>query len=353
MDGSRIQATPSLAAQGMRYFARAPGIVADPMPETLMVFRGHLPGRRAYRLFIALLDHAGDGGATCDVQEVPLNALNKLPNFGNLSRARVVPVIEELRRAGVAYASSEGGRITVSGAIDWYELADTDAGIVLRWRFGPTFVANANRAKSYGKLDARTCHALRGKYATILFRILSGKFGLRKSHWSVPVHDFRKLTGTTDVFAKFNKLRLKAIEPAVREISRVSPYEVLVHYTRDGRNVTDLVFSWEHKLDAGRPTVHAAPPQPTTASAAGSRRPSAQPPSGALKYRYTPMPMTMASFRDTDWEMAYRDAGCRADPMAVLGAFRKWYKRHDKQPVPRVFYSFCKGYEKRRERRAG
>jgi len=329
----------SLATEAARYYASASGIAVLPMPG-IGHFVGHVPGAQAHRLFLDLVEHSSCGGTTTERQSVPLALLNRKPKSGNLSRARIIPLLDELRRAGVPDPSDAGDRVRVIGVISEYELAETDAGLRVRWHFGATYVATLARDRAFGKVDTSASRLMRGKYAPRLFTILSGHFGKRRSSIDMTVDDFRAKMGAADLCARFNKLRTKVIEPAVEEITRASRYEVFVHYCREGRSVTALTFSWALKLGAPGNPIGAAGVPPTASGAAPRATRSGPGKPTRRTYRQTPIPSSPFAFRNSDWEQAFWDAHGRGDPMPLLADFRKAAEKDGRPLIPYVFYCF-------------
>ena len=343
------------AADVMKYYAPATDLAVEPVPVAFQGFRDHLPGARALKLFSLLLDHSTDGGTTRDEQEMPIALVKARKGLGNLSRLDVVPVLDELRRAGVPEMSEDGRTVTVASLIERYRIVERPDGLAIAWRLGETYVALAANSPKWGKLDTAALTMLRSRYAIALFRYLSGNFGLNRSYSTVSVADFRTLAGVdAGKYAKFKDLRKFVIDPAVKELSLKTRYVIMVHYSRSGRNVASMTFSWELKIGLARERAEREPENHSSGRAqrlAGfDERPvdDGSRPDPSLQFGWAPFPKSMAAFRDSYWEDAFRAARCKSDPMEVLGKYKSWAEKKGILVHPRTFYSFAHRYARNR-----
>ena len=81
---------------------------------------------------------------------------------------------------------------------------------------------------------------LQRKYAIILY-----EFAVRYQKVKLPelsIQEFRKLTGTDEVYKDFGILRLKTIEPALVEINEKTDILMRYEVIKTGRSITSIKF---------------------------------------------------------------------------------------------------------------
>ncbi len=97
----------------------------------------------------------------------------------------------------------------------------------------------------YTTLDLMIIKNLQGKYAIILY-----EFAVRYQKVKLPelsIQEFRKLTGTDEVYKDFGILRLKTIEPALAEINEKTDIIMRYEVIKTGRSITSIKFFAEKK----------------------------------------------------------------------------------------------------------
>ena len=97
----------------------------------------------------------------------------------------------------------------------------------------------------YTTLDLMIIKNLQGKYAIILY-----EFAVRYQKVKLPelsIQEFRKLTGTDEVYKDFGILRLKTIEPALAEINEKTDIIMRYEVIKTGRSITSIKFFAENK----------------------------------------------------------------------------------------------------------
>ena len=345
----------AICADVMKYYAKVPSLAVEAVPQGIQSFRDHMPGARAIKVFDVLLAHAGSGGATDEEHELSLAAIKSIKGLGNLARLEIVPALDELRRTGVPEMSEDGRTVTVASLIERYRIIEREGGVAIAWRFGSTYIRLAQTTDRFAKVDLASLAMLRGRYAVHLYRFLSGKFGQNKSYQELKVQEFRAVASVDPgKYAKFRDLRKFVIDPAVKELSAKTRYIVMVHYNRKGRNVESMTFSWELKIGLARERAEREPQNHSSGRAqrlAGfDERPvdDGSRPDPSLQFGWAPFPKSMAAFKNTYWEDAFRAAGCKSDPMEVLRAFRPWAEKKKAPISPRAFYSFAHRYARNR-----
>ncbi len=72
------------------------------------------------------------------------------------------------------------------------------------------------------------------------------------THETLTIRDVRGLLGIpSDKLTIFGNLNIKAIKPAVKEVSFLTEYEITAEPIKTGRAVTHIKFCWERKRDIG------------------------------------------------------------------------------------------------------
>jgi plasmid replication initiation protein len=86
--------------------------------------------------------------------------------------------------------------------------------------------------------------ALRSVYSWRLFENL--KSWESKRHWRVKVEDFNSIMDTPESIRQdFGNLRMRVIEPALKELRQKSGFIINCNYIKKGRKVSELEFSFE------------------------------------------------------------------------------------------------------------
>lgn len=96
---------------------------------------------------------------------------------------------------------------------------------------------------NYTRIETQTILNLRSKHAKKLYMLLC-KF--RKTGvYYVAVDDFRKLTDTSNKYEQINDLKKRVIDPALNEINAMSEYQVNYEFTKVGRQLNEIIFSFK------------------------------------------------------------------------------------------------------------
>ena len=99
----------------------------------------------------------------------------------------------------------------------------------------------------YTTLDLMIIKNIQRKYAIILY-----EFAVRYQKVKLPelsIQEFRKLTGTDEVYKDFGILRLKTIEPALAEINEKTDIIMRYEVIKTGRSITSIKFFAEKKKE--------------------------------------------------------------------------------------------------------
>jgi len=98
----------------------------------------------------------------------------------------------------------------------------------------------------YTTLDLMTLKLLEGKYAIILYEL-----AMRYKEIKIPelsIEEFKEITGITETksYVKFSKIKIKVIEPAIKEINQKTDIQMNYETIKTGRKVSSIKFSIKH-----------------------------------------------------------------------------------------------------------
>ena len=83
---------------------------------------------------------------------------------------------------------------------------------------------------------------------TAATRLYEGCRQYRKTRfWSVPLEELRRRLRLHDKYARWVDLRIKVLEPAVKEICANTEMALTMTYRKKGRAVSDVIFKWKEK----------------------------------------------------------------------------------------------------------
>ena len=203
----------------------------------------------------------------------------------------------------------------------------------------------------FARLQREVMFALSSKYALTLYEMVQKRGNLRwRSSEKFSLDQLRGVLGVpAGKLTSWSNLRLRAIEPAVREVSALSDYIVEIHPVKSGRSVTHVELKWWRKDGEGQGSAERALRFASTGRRAraegraeGRAEPVAQPAAPTLKPR--PASVPGAPLRTETYETArLRFPGY--DIYYVEREWRTWSAgREPPQDPDRAFLAFFRKF---------
>lgn len=129
--------------------------------------------------------------------------------------------------------------------VEWCEYkADTGVAIKLNERLKPFLL---NLKEHYTQYSLQEVLVMKSVYAIRLFEVLNGKVMSRSIpmngiHVILSVDELRECCSCEDKYFPFSNLKKKVIDVAVREINRVTLYDLSFTYVKKGKSVEAIDF---------------------------------------------------------------------------------------------------------------
>lgn len=129
--------------------------------------------------------------------------------------------------------------------VEWCEYkADTGVAIKLNERLKPFLL---NLKEHYTQYSLQEVLVMKSVYAIRLFEVLNGKVMSRSIpmngiHVILSVDELRECCSCEDKYFPFSNLKKKVIDVAVREINRVTLYDLSFTYVKNGKSVEAIDF---------------------------------------------------------------------------------------------------------------
>ena len=162
---------------------------------------------------------------------------------------RIRPSLRRFQQTLVAARLPDGKTRTVQllGATDMDE-EDREDGILV-YDFHPKLIELLRDSELYARMQMKVIAAFSSKYALSLYEVIAARIELRhKSAETIDIDTLRMWLGVEIGKLKtWSDLRRMAIEPAVKEVNALSPFEVAIEPVRRGRKVVEVRLSWAKK----------------------------------------------------------------------------------------------------------
>jgi hypothetical protein len=162
---------------------------------------------------------------------------------------RIRPSLRRFQQTLVAARLPNGQTRTVQllGATDMDEEEREDG--ILVYDFHPKLIELLRDSELYARMQMKVIAAFSSKYALSLYEVISARIELKyKSSETVDVETLRMWLGVEIGKLKtWSDLRRMAVEPAVKEVNALSPFEVAIEPIRRGRKVVEVRLSWAKK----------------------------------------------------------------------------------------------------------
>ena len=178
------------------------------------------------------------------VFEIPLAELRGSHDSNDQLRAS----LRTLQTTLVCAAGGGGEEMTVQmlGGTN-LDRSDRQRG-VLRYEFSKMLVPILRDSEIYTRMEVKVLSAFTSKYALSLYEALAARINLRKTTETVEVDRLRQWLGVAHgKLKRWQDLRRKALEPAVREVNAYSPIAVEAEPVKRGRKVAAVKLSWSRK----------------------------------------------------------------------------------------------------------
>jgi hypothetical protein len=142
-----------------------------------------------------------------------------------------------------------GGKTTTVQMLGGTTMDDDDRETgVLTYDFPKTLVRLLRRSDMYGQLNMKVMGAFTSKYSLALYELVSARAGLNKMTEEISLATLRDWLGVPhDKLEQWAHLYQRAIDPALREVNTLSPYEVHLMPVKRGRKVERVILSWAKK----------------------------------------------------------------------------------------------------------
>ncbi|MEN9599389.1 MAG: hypothetical protein RL596_1708 [Bacteroidota bacterium] len=127
-------------------------------------------------------------------------------------------------------------------------------GAEVYYRFPPELVKIIQNTEIFARIHTDVMFQLSSKYSLALYEFLQKRCNLKYVNYDLLSID--ELRGLFSVpkgkLTTFSNLNLKAIKPAVKEVSFLSEFEITAEPVKTGRSVTHIKFVWERKTNIGK-----------------------------------------------------------------------------------------------------
>ena len=248
------------------------------------------PPLAGLKVLAALIDAAGDAVTADQYHELPAATLRDVPGISGYSVEALNNLLETLTTAQIKLHDRERRRYSFGPILAHAVVGYAAGGTVqsCRYLFGPAFREMVEQSDIYAILDRATLYAMPSRYAVLLYQFLCTHW--RKKHQSaidLSLDDLRRILAVeTGKLSEFKHLNDKAIKPALKMISDLSPWTVTAQKLSTGegryRSVDRIRLSWEAKKPLA---PAAAPAKPAKAAPKPAAAPAAIDPDKALADR--------------------------------------------------------------------
>lgn len=208
------------------------------------------PSARAWKLLALLLAHVGDKVPDDRYHEISLARLNDAKGMGNLSFADAEALAEELR--GVTMFIGISGELTADGLIGATKRPLNDNGPkVFRWKFGESLREAFGASEIWALLERQAIMSMTSRYAMRLYEITALRGSLKyKTSEVFSLDDMRARLGVPEgKLRTWDQLWRRAIEPAMKEVTQLTRYNLEAVPIKEGRAYTQVKIAWSIKPD--------------------------------------------------------------------------------------------------------
>lgn len=206
------------------------------------------------RIYNQLLDHAWDAIDKPVTHVIAKSALRGSHN----SNDRIGESLERLMAAIVRVAVKRNGE----PAIERVQLLGGNVETLrrdglLEYEIPPGLRRIIKNSTIFARLQREVMFALTSKYALTLYEMVQKRGNLRwRDSERFALSELRAILGVPKgKLTTWSNLRLRAIDPAVKEVNRLSDYVVELTPIKTGRSVTHVMLRWWKKDSEGQGAV--------------------------------------------------------------------------------------------------
>jgi hypothetical protein len=206
------------------------------------------------RIYNQLLEHAWDAIDRPVTHVIAKSALRGSHN----SNDRIGESLERLMAAIVRVAVTRDGE----PAIERVQLLGGNVETVrrdglLEYEIPPGLRRIIKNSTVFARLQREVMFALTSKYALTLYEMVQKRGNLRwRDSERFALSELRGILGVPKgKLTTWSNLRLRAIDPAVKEVNRLSDYVVELTPIKTGRSVTHVMLRWWKKDNEGQGAV--------------------------------------------------------------------------------------------------
>jgi len=206
------------------------------------------------RIYNQLLEHAWDAIDKPVMHVIAKSALRGSHN----SNDRIGESLERLMAAIVRVAVKRNGE----PAIERVQLLGGNVETVrrdglLEYEIPPGLRRIIKNSTIFARLQREVMFALTSKYALTLYEMVQKRGNLRwRDSERFALAELRAILGVPKgKLTTWSNLRLRAIDPAVKEVNRLSDYVVELTPIKTGRSVTHVMLRWWKKDSEGQGAV--------------------------------------------------------------------------------------------------
>lgn len=129
---------------------------------------------------------------------------------------------------------------------------------ILKYEFSKYLIPILRESEIYARMEMKVVRSLRSKFGMALYEAVAQRINLQKNEEKLkvdelkqwlgihPSHFLRKNTSGSEV-TNWSDLRKRAVEPALRDVNQLSPYNVEIEPHKTGRRVNYVIVRWERK----------------------------------------------------------------------------------------------------------
>lgn len=161
---------------------------------------------------------------------------------------RLIETVERLMQTIVVARQADGTEVRMQ-LLGTNTIKTTANSGTLTYSFPPRLVELVRDSNIFAKLDQQLMKVFSSKYAFGLYEAIARRIRLQhvtKEH--LTIDGIRDLLGVeTGKLSLYKNLKLKAIEPALTEVNKITPYTVTLTPTLERLKVVGFVMEWRLK----------------------------------------------------------------------------------------------------------
>lgn len=199
------------------------------------------PSSLAWRLFLALVDHAGaENGA----EAAHIIALDDLQGQGvHFSTAPdLLGIMGELRTASLTYGGGEAFHL-----IDWASVLTVDDGRFLRWKWTDAVRSAFAKPEGWAKMNREALRAMPRRYAMRLYALAALRRSDRRHEDVFTIDQLRARLGVPSGTLPASGSLVTTLRRAAADVNKATGLRLAVRTIRRGRYVEAVEVTWRGK----------------------------------------------------------------------------------------------------------